>query len=81
MFQVLMWILTLLPIKIYWQKLDCKNSKNSIKPVDKPIDFTFFSNSLFWPPSKNSSCLGTSPSFILVKTSVSSRMGNSASFW
>ena len=45
-------------MNISWQKSDCKNL---IQSVDKGINFTFSSNSLFWPPSKNWSCFGTSP--------------------
>ena len=81
MFPLSMWILSLFSIKSSWQKLDCKNSKNSIESVDRPINFTLSSNSLFWPPSKNSSYFGTSPLSILDKISVSSGIGNSFIFW
>ena len=76
MFPLSMWILSLFSIKSSWQKLDCKNSKNSIESVDRRINFTLSSNSLFWPSSKNSSCFGTSPLSILDKVYVSSRIGN-----
>ena len=67
-------------MNISWQKSDRKNSKISIESVNKPIILTLSSNYLFWPPSKNSSCFGTSPLSIFDKISVSSGMGNSFIF-
>ena len=77
MFPLSMWILSLFSIKSSWQKRDCKNS---IESVDRLINFTLSSNSLFWAPSKNSSCFGTSSLSVLDKISVSSGIGDSFMF-
>ena len=76
-----MWVLRFFSIKSSWQKLDCKNVKYSTESADRPINFTLSSNSLFWPPSTNSSCFGTSPLSILEKIFVSSGIGYSFIFW
>ena len=48
--------------------------------INQLIPYPLPSNSLFWPPTKNSSCFGTSPLPIFDKISVSSGMGNSFFF-
>ena len=44
--------LSLFSIKSSLQKLDCKNSKNSIESVDRPISFTLLQIVCFDLPKK-----------------------------